>query len=302
MLETLTRRGLLVRAGAGLAAARAIVDAPLACAASDAFEGLAERFARIEKQSGGRLGVAVFDTGSGQRYGHRGGERFPMCSTSKLLECGAVLARVDAGQDSLNRRIRFPAADLLNYSPVTRKRAGGDGMTLGEICEAALTVSDNTAANLMIASLGGPGGVTAFARSLGDPVTRLDRTEPTLNEAAPGDPRDTTTPNAMAHDLHRLVLGNALSPGSRHQLTAWMIACQTGRAKLRAGIPKNWRAGDKTGNGDHGTTNDIAVFWPETHAPLITCVYLTEATASFSKCDTLIAEIGRAVAARLRKG
>jgi beta-lactamase class A len=299
MYDKLTRRRMMMSMGPALAAAGAMFRPGPACAASETWGNFAGNMARIEHKSGGRLGVAIIDTGTGQRYRYRGDERFPMCSTSKLLECGAVLARVDAGRETLNRRIRFSPAKLLKYSPVTRQRIGGDGMTLGEICAAALTLSDNTAANLILGNLGGPAAVTAFARSLGDRVTRLDRTEPMLNEAVPGDPRDTTTPNAMAADLRMLTLGNALSPRSRNQLTAWLVACRTGGAKLRAGVPKSWRVGDKTGNGDHGTTNDIAVFWPPGHAPLIICVYLTEATASFDDCDTLIAKIGHTVAAAL---
>lgn len=216
-----------------------------------------------------------------------------MCSTFKALACGAVLTRVDNGKEDLNRRIRFSSAEVVNYSPVTKERAGGDGMTLAEICEAGLTRSDNTAANLILASLGGPPAVTAFARSLGDEVTRLDRTETSLNEASPGDPRDTTSPNAMAADLSRLVLGDTLSPKSRDQLAAWMRANKTGDARLRKDAPKGWRVGDKTGSGDNGTANDIAVIWPLEHAPVVVCVYMTGAIVSFDQCNAIIAEIGR---------
>ena len=218
-----------------------------------------------------------------------------MCSTFKVLACAAVLARVDAGRESLDRRIRFAASDLVTYSPVTKGRVGGDGMTLAELCEAGITQSDNTAGNLILASLGGPSSVTAYARDLGDSVTRLDRTETSLNEAAPGDPRDTTTPRAMTANLQTLVVGTALSQPSSDQLTAWLVANQTGGAKLRAGLPRNWRVGDKTGGGDWGTTNDVAVIWPPGGKPVFVSVYITETKASFDVRNAAIAAVGRAV-------
>jgi beta-lactamase class A len=171
-------------------------------------------------------------------------------------------------------------------------------MTLAEICAAALDYSDNTAANLLLKELGGPEAVTAFARAIGDPVTRLDRNEPTLNEAAQGDPRDTTTPAAMLANLRTLLLGKKLTPASRDRLTRWMIANKTGDARLRAGFPPDWRIGDKTGSGDHGTANDIAIAWPPRRKPIILAVYLTESTVSPDRQNAAIAEIARAVAAK----
>ncbi len=250
--------------------------------------------ARIETAVGGRLGVAVIATGSGARLMYRADERFPMCSTFKVLASGAILARVDAGAERLDRRIPFTAADLVSYSPVTKHYAGA-GMPLEEICAAAITMSDNTAGNLMLASLGGPEAVTQFARALGDAVTRLDRTETALNEATPGDPRDTTTPAAMANDLRMLVLGDVLSKPSRAQLAAWLRATKTGDAKLRAGVPATWSVGDKTGGGDHGTVNDVAVLWPPSHPPLVACVYMTETSAGFDRCNAAIAAVGRVI-------
>lgn len=284
----LTRRHSLTGLGTTLAAKAAF-------AADPARTGLPGELARIEAGVGGRLGVAIHDTGSGQRHGCRSDERFPMCSTFKVLACAAVLTRVDAGQDSLSRRIRFEASDLVTYSPVTKNRIGDGGMALAELCEAGITQSDNTAGNLILASLGGPSGVTAYARALGDTVTRLDRTETGLNDAAPGDPRDTTTPGAMTANLQALILGDALSQPSRDQLTAWLVANQTGGAKLRAGLPGNWRVGDKTGGGDWGTTNDVAVSWPPDRKPVIVSVYLTGTKASFDDRNAAIAAVGRAV-------
>nr|WP_254453699.1 class A beta-lactamase [Siccirubricoccus sp. G192] len=221
-------------------------------AAGDVFGALPATLARIEAASGGRLGVAVLDTLTDTRSGHRTDERFPMCSTFKLLAAGAVLARADAGRERLDRRIRFGRGDLVVYSPVTQERVGGDGMSLAELCAAAMTLSDNTAGNLLLASMGGPAGLTAYLRSLGDTVTRLDRIEPELNEAIPDDPRDTTTPAAMLANLQALALGPALSAGSREQLVGWLLGNRTGDTRLRAGLPDGWRTGDKTGSGGEG--------------------------------------------------
>ena len=233
--------------GTALVAA-ALTIRPGAIRASIADQHLLDEIKRIERESGGRLGVCVIDTATGVRHAHRGDERFPMCSTFKVLAAAAVLAQVDAraekGSCAANK---YDASALTTYSPVTEKHAG-DGMTLAELCDAAVTLSDNTAANLLLASIGGPAGLTSFVRSLDDLFTRLDRNEPTLNEALPSDPRDTTTPNAMASTLQALILGTkALSAGSRAQLTAWMINNKTGDTRLRAGLAKDWRVGDKTG-------------------------------------------------------
>jgi beta-lactamase class A len=260
---------------------------------------LAAELVKIEQESGGRLGVAVIDTLTGARALHRADERFPMCSTFKLLAAGAIMARVDAGWERLDRRIRFATSDLLEYSPITKERVGRDGMSLAELCEAAITVSDNTAANLLLAALDGPAGVTAYARALGDAVTRLDRIEPDLNEAIPGDPRDTTTPAAMLANLHALVLGNALSAPSRDQLSGWLIANKTGDARLRAGLPGAWRVGDKTGSGGRGSTNDIGIAWPPQRAPIVIAAYLTETSKPDGQRNATLAAVGRAVASAL---
>lgn len=293
MRMTPTRRGFSTMVGA-MFAGGTIAHSAVAHAATRPSDDLAGKLAEIEESVACRLGVAVLDTETGQHWEHRSAERFPMCSTFKLLACGAVLARVDAGHEDLNRRIRFEAGDVVTYSPVTKDRVGGDGMTLAEICEAAMTQSDNTAGNLILASLGGPSGVTGYARSLGDAVTRLDRTETSLNEATPG---DTTTPGAMAVNLRSLMVDSGLSQRSRDQLTTWLISNKRGAAKLRAGLPKDWRVGDKTGGGAWGTMNDVAVLWPPGRKPLIVSVYMTEMQASFDDRNAAIASIGRAVTA-----
>ncbi len=250
----------------------------------------------LEKASGGRLGVTVLDVATGKRASHRGMERFPMCSTFKVLGAGAVLARVDAGKERLDRVIEFDAKDLVTYSPVTSKHVGKPGMTLGEVCAAALDYSDNTAANLLLRAIGGPTAVTQFARSLGDGVTRLDRWETALNEALPGDPRDTTTPVEMAGNIGKLVFGKALSTKSREQLKTWMLGCKTGDARLRAGVPKDWRVADKTGTGERGTANDVGILWPVGHGPVLVTVYLTGATVGAEQQSATIAAVGHAVA------
>jgi beta-lactamase class A len=223
-----------------------------------------------------------------------------MCSTFKLLAASAVLSRVDEGREHLDRFIPYGPADLLDYAPVTRAHVREGGLPLGVLCQAAVELSDNTAANLILRQLGGPAAVTAFARGLGDPVTRLDRNEPTLNTAIPGDPRDTTSPAAMMADLRALSLGGVLSPTSRERLNGWLTDCKTGLTKLRAGFPATWRVGDKTGNGVNGTSNDVAVAWAPGGPILIAC-YLTEAaSASDAARDAIHAQVARIVADRFR--
>jgi beta-lactamase class A len=259
------------------------------------------RLAALEARAGGRLGVAVLDTGSGRRLDHRGGERFPLCSTFKVLLAGAVLARVDGGRETLERRLPYGQADLLEFAPVTTAHVAEGGLTVRDLCAAAVEVSDNTAANLLLQTLGGPTAVTTFARSLGDPVTRLDRTEPTLNTALPGDPRDTTTPTAMVNTLRALMLGDALSSGSRQRLDGWMTACTTGRNRLRAGLPANWAAGDKTGSGEHGTVNDVAILRLPHRAPILVAVYYTGSKAPMEDRNAVLAEVGRIVVSAFKE-
>jgi beta-lactamase class A len=272
---------------AGTRPARASADIP---------DRLTEAFARVEETSGGRLGVALFDSETGMQTGHRADERFPMCSTSKLLTAAAILKRIDTGKLAYDKRVRFEASDLVTYSPATQERIGGDGMTVLELCEAALTVSDNTAANLLTAELGGPEAVTNFTRSLGDLVTRLDRIEPELNEARPGDPRDTTSPLAIASNLRAVTRAGILNDISAGRLVAWLLTNKTGDARLRAGLPSNWRGGDKTGSGGNGTTNDVGIFWPPGRSPIYLSAYLTETSAPAAEREATLAAVARAVA------
>lgn len=286
----MNRRSLLK--GAVIGAASLLVRPALALEVLQDGDASA-RLAVLERRHGGRLGVAVLDTGSGRRIGRRVDERFAMCSTFKLLAAAAVLARVDRGVETLERRVVFGKDALVTYSPVTSHRVGAPGMTMAELCHAAITMSDNTAGNLLLHSLGGPAGWTAYARSLGDDVSRLDRIETELNEARPGDPRDTTTPAAMLANLHALLLGTALSDASRGQLAGWLHANTTGDARLRAGVPAGWRVGDKTGSGNHATANDVAIIWPPQRKPLLVTAYYAESTADADARNAVLAEVGR---------
>ena len=256
---------------------------------------LQEEFARIELATSGRLGVAALDMETGLHASQRGDERFPMCSTFKALASAAMLHRVDRGESSLDQRVQVEAKDILAYAPVAKQHVGSS-MTLSELCEAAITLSDNTAANLLLREIGGPAGFTNFFRTIGDNVSRLDRWEVALNEAVPGDPRDTTSPVAMLKSLQRVVIGDVLQAASRQKLVDWMVANKTGDTRLRAGVPRDWRVGDKTGTGERGTYNDIGVFWPPGRKPIVVTVYLTGASAPMEKCDEVIANVARAVA------
>jgi beta-lactamase class A len=273
----------------------AAAAAPLLSAAGGRFNNLVESFARLEKDNTGRLGVAVVDTGAGDSIGYRKDERFAMCSTFKMLLAAAVLERVDAGKEKLDRTIAIGATGLLPNSPVSLEHAGGS-MTIRELSAAIVTRSDNTAANLLLDSIGGPPGITRFARSLGDTVTRLDRVETALNEALPGDPRDTTSPAAMAANMRLLLVGNKLSPASREQLIEWLVANRTGDERIRAGLKRDWRVGDKTGSNGENTTNDIAIIWPGDQAPVLVAAYLTVCAGPETKRNAVLAQVGREVA------
>jgi beta-lactamase class A len=268
--------------------------------AGGGFATLPATFARIEATRGGRLGVAVLDTGNGRQAGHRQEERFALCSTFKLLAAAAVLARADAGQVRMDQRIRYTRQELVTYSPTTEKHVGGSGMTLAGLCEAAMVLSDNTAANLLLRDvLEGPSGLTAWLRHIGDATTRLDRNEPTLNESVGDDHRDTTSPAAMVATLRKLALGDALAPGSRAQLLEWLRGNLTGDKRLKARLPAGWQAGEKTGTwNETRTSNDVGLFWPPNGAaPILVAAYLTEGVPDGAIRDAALADVGAAVAA-----
>lgn len=252
----------------------------------------------VEQTSGGRLGLAVIDTSSGERFGWRGVERFPMCSTFKFALAGLILKQVERKRETLARRIPVAAADIVSNSPFCEARVGGSA-SVAELCHATITVSDNAAANLLLRAIGGPAGFTRWLRSVGDPATRLDRWETDMGEAKPGDVRDTTTPVAMADLARQLVLGRALAPASRKQLTAWMKDTRTSSTSLRAGLPKDWAVADKTGSGGFGTDNWVGIVWPTGRPPLIVASYITGSTLEFEKRRPLHAGIGRAIVSAL---
>lgn len=273
------------------------------CAAPSGKQGAADRafaqeLARIEQGVGGRLGVAVLDAGTGASVDHRGDERFAMCSTFKLLLAAQVLHRVQQGDERLSRRVHYARSRLVPYSPASGPRSGdGGGMTIAEMCEAAVVLSDNTAANLLLDASGGPQALTQWLRASGDPTTRLDRMEPELNEGLPGDERDTTTPLAMARGMQRLLLGSVLEGHGRALLQQWLEASRTGDKRLRAGMPATWRVGGKTGTGERGTANDAVIAWPTPQsAPLLVTGYLTECPADAPQRDAALAAAGKAAA------
>ena len=277
-----------------LGAAAAACAAPRAPARNDDSAGRA--LAAIEARVGGRVGVHALDTGTGRALGRRADERFAMCSTFKWVLAAAVLARVDRGDLSLAERVPFGSADLLEHAPATRAHAAEGAMTVEALAEAAVTVSDNTAANLLLARVEGPAGFTRFLRAAGDQVTRLDREEPSMNEHAPGDPRDTTTPRAMVGAMRAILCGDDLSATSRARLLGWMRACATGKDRIRGGLPAGWDAGDKTGTGPRGAVNDLAIAWPPGRAPILVASYLSDSSAEVRVLAAAHAEIGRLVA------
>jgi beta-lactamase class A len=257
-------------------------------------------FAGVEHSLGGRIGVAALDTRNGARLAHRSDDRFAMCSTFKWLLAAAVLSKVERSGGTLDQPLRFHAKDLLAHSPVTGSHLAGrvaGQLSLEDLCQAVVEVSDNTAANTLLRYVGGPGAITAYARSLGDPSTRLDRVELSLNSNIPGDPRDTTTPAAMIETMRKVLIGDALSAGSREMLLDWLKNCQTGLQRLRAGLPAGWIVGDKTGTGENGAANDLAIIWPPQRAPILIAAYCDAAEASPDALDSAHAAIGRLVAA-----
>lgn len=252
----------------------------------------ADTLVALERDGDTRLGVAVLDTGSGRVLSHRGDERFTFCSTFKALLVGVVLKRGMEESGVLGRHVAYGPADLVPYSPVTEGLAG-TGMKVAELCAATLRTSDNTAANLLLREFGGPAAVTAFARRLGDDTFRLDRIEPDLNEPAPGDLRDTTTPLAMARSLGRMVLGDVLGNPERGRLVAWMQSSVTGAKRIRAGIPAEWALAGKTGSGPYGIANDMAVVWPPGRAPLVLVVFTMRPGRDAERRDDVVAEAAR---------
>ncbi|MBS2536227.1 class A beta-lactamase [Catenulispora sp. NF23] len=245
-------------------------------------------FTALQSRYHAQLGLYALDTGSGRTVAFQADQRFASCSTVKALVAAELLRRETDAQ--LNQTITYSAADLVDYSPVTSQHVTG-GMSLTAVMTAAVEVSDNTALNLMLTQLGGPPALQTALRGLNDPTTNADRTEPTINSATPGDTRDTSTPRALAEDLRAYALGDVLTPQRRAMLTGWLTANTTGGPYIRAAVPPGWTVGDKTGNGDYGTRNDIAVLWPPHRAPIVIAVLSNRGDAKdASSGDALIAD------------
>ncbi|MFI6568653.1 class A beta-lactamase [Nocardia fluminea] len=277
-----------------------------ACARNDAESApstsatvpAAATFADMEAKYVARLGLSVVDTGTAATANYRESERFPMASTFKGLACGALLQAHPLSTGYFDQVIRYTAADIVVNSPETEKHID-TGMTVTALCDAAITLSDNTAGNMLLRLLGGPAGFTAFLRSLGDTVSRLDRWEPELNTAIPGDERDTTTAAALVANYRALVVGTALQEPERAQLATWLKASKTGAKRIKAGLPTDWIVGDKTGTPAYGSALDVAVAWPPNRAPLVLAVLTTKPDQNAEPSNDLVAEATRAAIAQL---
>ncbi len=247
--------------------------------------------AQLEARSKARIGLAILNSSKNRRFEYRGQERFLMCSTFKMLAVAAVLKRVDENKDKLDRFVPYDEAQLLEHAPVTRAHVKEGGMTVEALCAAAIQQSDNTAANLLLETIGGPKGWTEFARAIGDEVTHLDRIEPDLNNAVDGDERDTTSPAAMCRDLERVFASDLLSETSRTRLEQWMQRNETGVKMIRASLPADWKIGDKTGRSGKGAINDIAILRPPAGGPIFLAIYVSDPGEASEARDQLVAKV-----------
>lgn len=261
-------------------------------AASPPYDTFVQKVAALEAEHGGRLGVALLRTKDNTLYTYRGDERFPLCSTFKVVAVADLLRRSQGNPALLEKRIPVEGVEIQPFSFAIRKYLQS-GITLRQIGIICLTVSDNTAANMLLEQLGGPEGVTAFARSIGDTAFRVDRWELEMNESAPGDERDTTTPTAMVQTLHNLLLGDALAPPQRDTLKRWMVDCLTGRERFPAGTPRSWTIAQKTGTGGYGTTNALGILWPPVGTPLVLVVFYTQDDVEADPNPAIIAAVAR---------
>lgn len=258
---------------------------------------LSGELAALEIQAQGRFGLYVLDTVSGAEAGWRGDERFPMCSTFKTLLAARMLYLAQRDEIRLWRKLYYSPSEVVAWSPISEKRAGANGgMTVQELCEAMVLVSDNTAANVLLEASGGPAALTQWLRELGDGITRLDRNEPSLNTALPGDERDTTTPQAMVQSLQKLLLGDVLEGYARALLQQWLVDSRTGDKRVRAGMPGDWKVGGKTGSGERGTACDTLIVWPTAQsAPLLVTAYLTGSPLDGAGREAVLARAGEAI-------
>lgn len=249
----------------------------------------------MEAELGGRVGVFATLPGTGWTLAHRADEAFAMCSTFKWVLAAGILAQVDAGTLSLEQELSFGEEDLQEWAPVTRTRVAEGRLSISTLCEAAVTQSDNTAANLLLGKLGGPPGFTQLCRGWGDGVTRLDRDEPLLNMNTAGDSRDTTSPRAMAMLLHHVITSEVLERESRDLLITWLMESKTGQGRLRAGLPESIKMGHKTGGGNRGAVNDVAVFWTAAGEPCFLASYLSGSERPINDLESAHAQIARIV-------
>ncbi|KGG92077.1 beta-lactamase [Comamonas thiooxydans] len=258
---------------------------------------LSDELAALEIQAQGRFGLYVLDTVSGAEAGWRGDERFPMCSTFKTLLAARMLYLAQRDEIRLWRKLYYSPSEVVAWSPISEKRAGANGgMTVQELCEAMVLVSDNTAANVLLEASGGPAALTQWLRELGDGTTRLDRNEPSLNTALLGDERDTTTPQAMVQSLQKLLLGDVLEGYARALLQQWLVDSRTGDKRVRAGMPGDWTVGGKTGSGERGTACDTLIVWPTAQsAPLLVTAYLTGSPLDGAGREAVLARAGEAI-------
>ncbi|MCX4744113.1 class A beta-lactamase [Kitasatospora sp. NBC_01287] len=299
-----SRRAVLAF-GAGTVLAAAVSTGGRAYAAGNRSPGadsIARALADLERQHAARLGVFARNTLTGRSVAYRADELFPICSVHKTITAAAVLRDLDRDGTFLARRIRYTREDVTaaGYAPITGTPGHlANGMTVAELCAAAIDYSDNAANNLLLRELGGPTAITRFCRSIGDDVTRLDRWEPALNSAEPGRRTDTTSPAAIGWTHRELVLGDALAPRDRRQLTEWLLADTTGAARLRAGLPTDWTLADKTGTGDYGTTNDVGIAWTPDGTPVVLSVLATKQDAAAPADEPLIARTAALLAAAL---
>jgi beta-lactamase class A len=272
-VNRLSRRSVLV---GGLAVAGLAACAEKPVLADPTVPPIDERIDALQRRNNTKFGVYAVNLDTGSTVAHLDGESFAMCSTFKGYAAARVLQMVQQGELTLDRQIYVdPKQTALPNSPRTAPNSGGQ-MTLAELCAAAVQVSDNAAANLVLQTIGGPSAITDFARSIGDPRTRLDRWEIDLNSAIPGDPRDTSTPNALGNGYRTLLTGDVLAPPQRQQLEDWLRGNET--SSIRAGLPEGWSTADKTGNGDYGSTNDIGIaYGPQGQRLLLAIMTRSEA-------------------------
>lgn len=260
---------------------------------------LSAQFAQLEHRYGGRVGVYVPAGGTTAAIAYRADERFAFCSTFKAPLAAAVLHQYPLAH--LDMLVSFTKADINSTSPVTEQHVD-TGMTVGQLCDAAVRYSDGTAANLLLTQVGGPAGFTDYLRSLGDNTSRLDQLEPELNRDPPNDERDTTTPQAIAGVVRQLVLGDALPPDKRTMLTDWMARNTTGAKRIRAAFPADWKVIDKTGSGDYGRANDVGVVWSPAGAPHVVAIYTDLIGGGYDAQpnEAFVADAARIVAAALQ--